>query len=337
VNLGDTYSGSGQGSQVSGGDYKRQKVSATMEKAITLDCNIPTKSLCLIPERFALAMVESGWILRNKICWHKPNPMPSSVKDRFTNTWEYLFFFVKAKKYFFDLDAVREPHKTSANGYTPYDIAKGKSWGKHSEDDIKGNTSKNIRAQHPSGKNPGDMFKGPIPGQTADQFKRKGHSGYYDKKGNLMVNPAGKNPGDFFEITTQPFPEAHFATFPEALLVKPIKAGCPQWICKKCGKIRERVIESPKRGANKERDYLRTGKDDLRPPPKNAKYEGKTLGFTDCGCNAGWESGVIVDPFMGSGTTAKMARKYSRNYLGFELNPEYIKIAEKQLAQGVLF
>ena len=58
-----------------------------------------------------LGMIERGWMLRNKIIWHKPNHMPSSVKDRFANSWEYVFLFVKSRKYFFDLNAVREPHK----------------------------------------------------------------------------------------------------------------------------------------------------------------------------------------------------------------------------------
>jgi len=109
----------------------------------------------------------------------------------------------------------------------------------------------------------------------------------------------GKNPGDFWSITTKPFPEGHFAVFPEALCEKPIKAGCPKWVCKKCGKPRERVIE---------------------------------LGeIIDCGCNAGFRPGVVLDPFAGAGTTLLVARKHGRNSIGIELNPEYVKIAEKRL------
>jgi DNA modification methylase len=76
--------------------------------------DIPEKSLMMLPERFAIAMIEQGWILRNKIIWFKSNGMPSSVKDRFTNKWEYIFFFVKSRKYYFDLDAVRVPLKQSS-------------------------------------------------------------------------------------------------------------------------------------------------------------------------------------------------------------------------------
>ncbi|MGC8585906.1 MAG: DNA methyltransferase, partial [Thermoplasmata archaeon] len=76
---------------------------------IKRDLKFPSKSLMLIPERFAMAMIDDGWILRNKIIWRKLSGMPSSVKDRFSNKWEYVFFFTKNKKYYFDLDAVRKP------------------------------------------------------------------------------------------------------------------------------------------------------------------------------------------------------------------------------------
>lgn len=69
-----------------------------------------SKCLMAVPERFVLAMLQRGWILRNRICWFKPNHMPESVKDRFTSAWEHLLFFTKSRKYYFDLDAVREPH-----------------------------------------------------------------------------------------------------------------------------------------------------------------------------------------------------------------------------------
>jgi len=70
------------------------------------------KCLMGIPWRVAFALIADGWILRNDICWFKPNAMPSSVKDRLTNVWEHIFHFVKSKRYFYDLDAIREPHKT---------------------------------------------------------------------------------------------------------------------------------------------------------------------------------------------------------------------------------
>ncbi len=131
----------------------------------------------MIPERLAWSLIQSGWILRNKIVWYKPNAMPSSVTDRFSNRWEYIFLFSKSQRYYFDLDAVREAHTTPPT----YKVVGAKD-------------------------SPVQQSAGGISPQ----------------------NPDGKNPGDVFEINTQPFPEAHFAVFPEKLCEKPIKAGCPE-------------------------------------------------------------------------------------------------------------
>lgn len=70
--------------------------------------DIPDKSLMMIPERFAMSAIDNGWILRNKIIWYKRNGMPSSVKDRLSNKWEYIFFLTKSKKYYYDLDSIRK-------------------------------------------------------------------------------------------------------------------------------------------------------------------------------------------------------------------------------------
>ena len=107
-----------------------------------------------------------------------------------------------------------------------------------------------------------------------------------------------RNKRSVWTITTKPFKDAHFATFPEDLVVPMIKASCPEFVCKKCGKAREKI---------------------------------KEIGLTDCGCNAGFGGGICLDPFFGSGTTGVVAKKLNRNYLGIELNPAYVKMAEKRL------
>ena len=96
VNLGDSYGGN----TTSGPGHKELP---NTEK-------LPDKCLLQIPARFSIAMTDSGWILRNTIIWHKPNSMPSSAKDRFTNDFEYLFFFTKNKKYYFNqqFDALKQ-------------------------------------------------------------------------------------------------------------------------------------------------------------------------------------------------------------------------------------
>jgi len=118
-NMGDSYSGKMGKRQ----GWNDNELSYTREEALENGTsfylnadygNIPNKSLMMLPERFAIGMIEQGWILRNKIIWYKRNGMPSSVHDRYSNKWEYIFFFVQAKKYYFDLDAVRIPLKQSS-------------------------------------------------------------------------------------------------------------------------------------------------------------------------------------------------------------------------------
>ena len=103
-NMGDSYAGN-----MSWTEKYANKQQWHPEDPIKRDSEIQSKSLMMIPERFALAMIDDGWILRNKICWYKRNSLPASVKDRLTNKWEYVFFFTKSKKYYFDLDAIRKP------------------------------------------------------------------------------------------------------------------------------------------------------------------------------------------------------------------------------------
>lgn len=159
INLGDTFCGS-----CSGGGEKNDKTKIGREtklykkaypqgKIIYRAAWLKPKQLMLIPTRVAIALQNDGWILRNDIIWHKPNPMPSSVKDRLNTTYEHIFHFVKQKRYFYDLDAIRVPHKTASlkrttnnwHGTRP----KGSSWYGM---DIK-------KMCHPKGKNPGDILQ----------------------------------------------------------------------------------------------------------------------------------------------------------------------------------
>ena len=104
-NMGDSYSGSGG----AGGDYNTGGIREGQPKYKQEKSEIPSKSLMMMPERLVLAMIDDGWILRNKLAWFKRNAMPSSVSDRFSNKWEYVFFFTKSQKYYFDLDSIRKP------------------------------------------------------------------------------------------------------------------------------------------------------------------------------------------------------------------------------------
>jgi len=198
---------------------------------------LPRKCLNMQNYRLALRMIEEqGWILRNIIIWYKPNHLPESVKDRFTKSYEPIFMFVKKEKYYFDLDSVREPYKEDINKIlkkwgAPEDLNRIDEW--HSK-------------EVPLGQKPTEIKKNVILSYLKRLSKYPewnevkndknseleiggiGRFWAWQKEKGRAANPLGKNPGDLWVIPTQPFPEAHFATFPEELVRRCIRAGCPK-------------------------------------------------------------------------------------------------------------
>jgi len=170
------------------------------------------------------------------------------------------------------------------------------------------------------------------------ETKLSGKEKYKTLHQGLFVSnyhPLGANPGDVVQINTEPFPEAHFAVFPRRLVEFLIKVGCPEQICVKCGEPRRRIVEEiitkvrkPEKGLlAKNVDKL--GNNSLREGFKEKVY--LPTGWTDCGCGAGWESGIVLDPFLGSGTTALVALKMGRRFIGIELNREYCEMAIRRI------
>jgi len=233
----------------------------------------PPKGLLLAPERLLLALVDHGWRARNKIVWAKPNPLPSSVSDRLSNTWEPIYLLVRSRQYYFDLDPIREPHRSSRPPRTRNQPLFPPAW------------------------------RGALAGDQSglNRLKLAGRSGH----------PLGKNPGDVWTIPTSNFRGGHFATFPERLIELPIRAGCPERVCTRCARAwrRRRVVRAAGRTA--------------------------VLGALQvgCGCQAPHQPGLVLDPFMGSGTTAVVAERLGRDWLGIELNPEFAAIARERISK----
>lgn len=169
------------------------------------------KDLCGIPWRVAFALQADGWYLRQDIIWHKPNPMPESVKDRCTKAHEYIFLMSKNGRYFYDLEAVKEPVTGNAhsrgNGVNP----KAKWETPDGWDTSKGNGGH---------------------GSYHKEGREKGYKNYKHKvKQNESFSAAvcglvdSRNRRSVWTIATQPYPEAHFATFPPKLIEPCIFAG----------------------------------------------------------------------------------------------------------------
>jgi site-specific DNA-methyltransferase (adenine-specific) len=296
VNLGDTYSTHG-GSKGSKYAHNFRSAEESVEQGIyqpkpsnSLQ-GLPEKSLCQIPSRFAIEMCNRGWVLRNELIWHKPNCMPSSTKDRFTADFEKIFFFVKSKKYYFEMQY--EPH-------TDDWYSRAITW-------RNGNAKQQQR------------------GKSYHQFGEV-------KPFQNPPNPLGRNKRCVWKIPTQPFPDAHFAVYPEALIETPIKAGCPEFICEKCGEPRKKMYASGERietGGTREKDTPSIGNKDI-PTGYILKIE---RGYSDCGCKAGFKPGIVLDPFCGSGTTCVVAKRIGRRWIGIDINRDYCEMARKRVAQ----
>ncbi len=218
----------------------------------------PVKGLLLAPERLLLALAQDGWLVRTKVIWAKTNPMPSSVTDRLTLTYEVIYLLVRQRSYFFDLDAIREPHRSSATKRA------------------------RVPQQQPA------VWAGPLAASRGGLRRARTSA--------LPGHPLGKNPGDVWPMATAGYRGAHFAVFPPELVRRPILATCPAVVCTACGQGQK-----------------------------------VSTGTLPCDCHAPARRGIVLDPFLGSGTTALVAQELGRDWLGIELNLAYVRLAKERL------
>lgn len=372
---------------------------------------VPTKSKMLLPHRVAIALEDDGWIVRADIVWDKPNGLPESVKDRVSVTKEYLFHLVKSPRYFFDLDAIREPFSESThvrvsqrklwsasfgvNGadlVTPKERSAEPGSGIRSNWDFKSQTNavpgqllggppeaplgafdgpehRTVKYAHlVDGPHAKDQPRAAMLASFRQRMARKSASadevassalfgGLRPRAASLSAfrdktraehrtggkrlapepgephafHPLGKNPGDVWTIPTQPFPDAHFATFAEELVRRPILASCPERVCSACGKPWVRKNERVSR-------YL--AREPSHQPGNGPKVDGtgwrppmsRTVQLeSSCECTAEWHPGVVLDPFAGSGTVGMVAADFGRDFVLVELKAEYVRIARRRL------
>ena len=231
LNIGDSWASTAQGTFNS--PQKIAKDNADVYANFRPKVGLPPKNLIGIPWRLAFALQADGWILRQDIIWHKPNPMPESVQDRCTKAHEYIFLMSKSSKYYFDHEAIQEQATTHEN--------------------------------RPSG-----VVRDRVYDYNSKQ-KEMGRS----RGGEETSEPTSRNKRSVWTVNTKPYAGAHFAVFPTELIEPCIMAGAP-------------------------------------------------IG------------GIVLDPFMGSGTTAQVAQQLGRKYLGCELNPAYKELQDRRVAQQSL-
>ena len=322
LNLGDSYTAGGRGdaagaSLEGSADAQNQSRAARAQMA---PCGLRPKNLVGIPWRVAFALQASGWYLRSDIIWAKTNPMPESIADRPTKSHEYVFLLAKSESYFYDADAIREPHKQQSFERQ----SRARSGGKYQ-------------------------------GSDGGQPRRNPHSLTSNLSNALRIG--GRNRRTVWTISTAPFPGAHFATFPPKLVEPCINAGTSEHgCCSICGAPFKRVVTrgealteqraiagadaSGEYHGKATKAYLGTGAQD----PSAVKA--RILAGMRERVTVGWkatcrhtlrqvEPCTVLDPFAGAGTTGFVAAKLGRSFIGIELNPSYTAMAERRIESAV--
>ena len=319
VVIGDSYASNGKVGQTDDATQWRKGAleNGKRSRGRGAGNGIKTKDLIGIPWMLAFALRADGWYLRQDIIWAKPNPMPESVKDRCTKSHEYIFLLSKSAKYYYDNEAVKEV----ATGYEGRKDTKYKGGPK----DMAGGAH--------------DRWPNSLQtGRTGEL-----HSGYLNPDGSLRVGmkdgvPA-RNRRDVWTVPTKPYKGAHYATFNPELIKPCILAGAPETCCANCGAPYERIVDI-KRGVRDDAgrthstEEQRNGKTPV--PERGWQSERTTSGYRPtCDCNAGTSSGIVFDPFVGSGTTVATAIQLGRKGIGIDLSFKYLHENAKARVESV--
>lgn len=286
---------------------------------------LKSKDLIGIPWRVAFALQQDGWWLRQDIIWAKPNCMPESVRDRCTKNHEYIFLLTKSKHYYYDCDAIREPNADAE------------------------------RTNYTAGK----RTKG---GEKENGNPDRNDNDLWERSKDFV--PKGRNKRSVWWVSPKPYKGAHFAVYPPELIEPCILAGTSeQGCCGDCNAPYERTVGKAcsecngfipnqanrcpdcnyqntewkkERGvseAHRSDDFAGSGN---RVPRKNKIENITALHRWGPTCDCSYPSPVpcvVLDPFLGSGTTIAVALANGRKAVGIELNPDYVVLAEERIGK----
>lgn len=215
LNIGDSYARAG--GEQGGGNREMMHMEGKQKRMRKLVGGVKEKDLVGIPWMLAYALRDDGWYLRQDIIWHKPNPMPESITDRCTKSHEYIFLLSKSQKYYYDHMAIMTDISFSSVQRLQQDIDS-----QHGSERVPGKTNGTMKARASGNiaRKPASARGLPSNGVGSDLV-----SG--NVAGSVPWEGMKANKRSVWTVTTKPFKEAHFATFPEELIVDCIKAGCP--------------------------------------------------------------------------------------------------------------
>lgn len=334
LNLGDSYSNDTKWGGATGGKHVNALHGDSgigRGKRVT-GYALKPKDLMMVPARVAIALQDDGWWVRSDVIWAKPNPMPESITDRPTSAHEHVFLLAKAERYFFDAEAVREEAAVQSwddGSRTFGGVNKHGANLLHGERTTGRLTTPSKRTiKVPGGWDRGEGAHGTIhrDGRTSAEYQE-------------AEVRSGRNLRNVWTIATAPFAEAHFATFPPALVERCIKAGTSErGCCPACGAPWARTVTRnfvPQQDVSAERGVRCA--EGQKPMDAKSGWTGVPRGTTarettgwhqTCKCQAAEPvQCTVLDPFSGAGTTAMVAQQLGRSAIGIDLNPEYIEMA----------
>jgi DNA modification methylase len=322
VVIADSYNANGRIGHGARVGYKQgtNRASATGQDAPRSTApGLKPKDLCLIPQRLALALQSDGWTVRSEIIWQKPSAMPSSVEDRVTVAHEQVWLLTKRAQYFYDTDAVRQPYSASGVNDALHQYGYGRK--------INGKQQQLLAN--------GTHGYGGVndPARTRDAFYQHG----------------GANLRSVWTLTSEPTPEAHFATMPRTLVRRCILAGTSAYgVCRACAAPYRRIVE---RQRLLDGHIPVTGSFSRPDEPFRAPANGKGhWRYSTRTTEHGWQPScrcffgpgyappvpaTVLDPFVGSGTTVLEAVALGRRGIGLDLSAPYLHmIAAPRLVQA---
>lgn len=346
VNMGDAYAtgttAARQATTITGSDVPGGWAERSQSERAGNPTGCKTKDLMGQPWRVAFALQAAGWYLRQDNIWHKPNPMPESIRDRATKAHEYVFHMTKSERYYFDAAAWSEKTSGTAHARRSYKTPDG--WDTTSGKGGHGSFHRDGRED----------------GQTDYQPKRKpgvppksapDHNGMIRANGSFQAAVvdlvATRNKRSVWTVPTFAYSEAHYATYPPALITPPLLASTSaKGVCPTCGAPWTRQIERVDKGY----DGSKYGENAVKATggcitggtakstlgSSNGLLVGQTLTLgwqPTCECPSPQVSpSVVLDPFGGSGTTAEVALNHGRHAILIERGPQNIALIHKRLA-----
>lgn len=348
LNLGDSFAGSNRGQWDDDAGRPKESVSPDSGQLPDRDVRLRRKSKMLVPHRVAIALEDAGWIVRSDAVWKKSNPMPHPVKDRLHEHKEFVFHLTPEPEYYFDLDSIREPHKESSldrsnSCFNSSGVGSLEAPREDARDSVLMDAED---ALHENGKNPGDIFEVPV------KAFPEAHFAVYPPelcekpiKSSCPEKVCAECGAPYERITEQvPMWERDRSTIERSQTKRALEIADEAGLtdehfeaARSVGignldggegnpydRVDDKTAELAREAADVLGSYYREALMSESEPTDEWRQS--------CSCETdSTEPGIVLDPFAGAGTTCLVAKELGRRFVGIDLNPEYVALAQKRV------